>query len=401
MMPRIFYKYSSVFLLSILILNFALGQNSNLPKLSDKAEFSLITCTAGNETYNIFGHSAIRLRDPKLNLDFVYNYGTFDFDTPDFILKFIQRKLLYSLSKSSFEPFKYVYVVEKRGVAEQLLLIDSIQKQQLFEYLENNYLPQNREYLYDFFYDNCATRIRDVFRESFGKNAVTMPEIHSNKTFRKFLDEYIQHDPWLNYGIDLILGLEADKICNFENQMFLPDYMAVNLNKTLLNSKPMLSEINWILPKPEPKPIPTLLFSPLNVNILILLISILMILFVKIEWLKSLWFNSVLILLSLAGIFLLFMWFGTDHIATQYNMNVLWANPLFLLWLFVCLKPKNRRRIKIIGYSIFAINIFALLTLFLPIQEFNIAVFPLILTILLYFSYKLNIVNYPLKKVGE
>jgi len=400
-MPSFFNKYSLVFILSILNLCFVVAQNPNLPKLSDKAEFSLITCTPGNETYNIFGHSAIRLKDPKLNLDFVYNYGTFDFDTPDFILKFIQRKLLYSLSKSSYEPFQYVYIIEKRGVAEQVILIDSIQKQQLFDYLENNYLPQNREYLYDFFYDNCATRIRDVFRESFGKDAVSMPEINSNKTFRKFLDEYIQHDPWLNFGIDLILGLEADKICNFENQMFLPDYMALNLNKTLLNSKPMLSEINWILPKPEPKPDPSLLFSPLNVNILVLLISILMILFVKIEWLKKLWFNSILILLSFAGIFLLFMWIGTDHIATQYNMNVLWANPLFLIWLVVCLKPQNKRRIKIIGYSIFAINVFALLTFFLPIQEFNIAVFPLILTILLYFSNKLDIVNYPLKKVGE
>jgi hypothetical protein len=126
-----------------------------------------------------------------------------------------------------------------------------------------------------------------------------------------------------------------------------------------------------------------------------------MVLFVKIEWLRSLWFNSILILLSLAGLFLLFMWFGTDHIATQYNMNVLWANPLFLVWLLLNLKPKNRRRIKIIGYSIFAINVFALLTFILPIQEFNIAVFPLILTILLYFSFKLNIVQYPLKKVSE
>ncbi len=169
------------------------SQNLNLPELSEDAEFSLITCSPGDEIYNLFGHSAIRLRDPNLRLDFVYNFGTFDFSTPNFVLRFIQRKLMYSLSKSSYNPFLRVYVYENRAVSEQKLLINREQKQNLFIYLEKNYLPQNREYLYDFFYDNCASRIRDAFEKGIDK--VIIPEKKSKKTFRAFLKEYLNQDP--------------------------------------------------------------------------------------------------------------------------------------------------------------------------------------------------------------
>lgn len=350
------------------------AQHKKFQKLSNDAVFSLITCTPGTDLYNQFGHSAIRLKDKNLDLDFVYNFGTFDFETPNFGMKFVERKLMYTLSKSSFRPFLNSYVVEGRGVSEQKLNIDSTQRQKLFETLETNYLPQNREYLYDFFYDNCATRIRDVI-ETVGKVRVEEPK--SKKTFRAYLDEYINHDPWLDFGIDLILGMEADEICTNKMQMFLPDYLSENLDISYLNDKKLLSEIVWILPKPNKKPF-QLSFTPLMFSGSILLLGIIMLL-VKQNLILKIYEISFLSILFLAGLFLLFMWFGTDHVATQKNLNVLWANPFYILWIFTAYRKNISKFARYNGYFLLSSNAIALLMFVLPVQQFNVAVLPIIL----------------------
>lgn len=351
------------------------SQEIDLPKLSANASFSLITCSPGNDLYNQFGHSAIRLKDENLGLDFVYNFGTFDFDTPNFMLKFIERKLLYSLSKSRFQPFMRVYIYEKRGVAEQELMIDSIQKQALFLFLEQNYQPQNREYLYDFFYDNCATRIRDVFAKALGNLSYSAQK--SNKTFRGFLYEYLGHDPWLNFGIDLILGLEADKNCTQEFQMFLPDYLSSNLSNTTLKGNKLLGETRLILPIPTKK-VNTQIFTPFVLTLCILLMGLSIHYYGK-KLVRNIFEISVFVFLSLVGIFLLIMWFGTDHIATQNNLNVLWANPLFILWIFTAYRNKLNIFAKSVGYALLFSNAAVLLMFVIPFQAYNLAVLPLVI----------------------
>ena len=93
-------------------------------QLSDSAEVTLITCTPGTELYSIFGHSAIRIKDPVYLLDRVYNFGTFDFNTPNFYVKFVKGRLDYMLSTSKYKYFEYSYKVENRGVVEQKLNIN-------------------------------------------------------------------------------------------------------------------------------------------------------------------------------------------------------------------------------------------------------------------------------------
>jgi hypothetical protein len=385
---KIFLKYIHLLLLSCL-LNPLEAQVSNFPQLSSGAVFSLITCTPGDELYNQFGHSAIRLVDADIGFDFVYNFGTFNFETPNFGAKFVQRKLMYTLSKSQYKPFVNVYIHENRGVAEQKLILDANQKQKLFEFLETNYLPQNREYLYDFFYDNCATRIRDAFSNGLGK--LSIPDSKSDKRFRDFLDEYLGHDPWLNFGIYLILGLEADKKCDYNNQMFLPDYLSSNLGNSNLNGSPLMEKAVWLLPKPEVKKT-QLFFSPVVAMLFVLGISILLIL-LRNALIIGIWECLLYIMLSLAGFFLLFMWFGTDHIATQKNLNVLWANPLYLPWIFMAFRKKLSKITIYLGYILLAFNALSLIMFIVPIQKFSIALLPLIVAMSLLLLHRIFLRN--------
>ena len=370
-------KKKYLFLLFCIYLLFghtSVAQRNALPALSNDAVFSLITCTPGHDLYNQFGHSAIRLRDSNLGLDFVYNYGTFNFDTPNFVLKFIERKLMYTLSKSYFKSFLNVYVHEGRGVSEQVIALDSVQRQKLFETLETNYLPQNREYLYDFFYDNCATKIRDIFA-SIGN--LKIEEAKSTKTFRAYLYEYLNKDPWLNFGIDLILGLEADKVCNNKMQMFLPDYLSYNLEKSSLNGKNLMEKTSWILPKPEKKSLRHI-FTPFICCSIFFTLSLILV-FLKRHKVLRIWEITILTTFSLSGLFLLFMWFGTDHIATQKNLNILWANPLYILWIFTAYRKKLSNFARYNGYLLLSSNALVLFMFIFPFQEFNISILPLVL----------------------
>ncbi len=134
--------------------------------LSPEAEISLLTCSPGNELYSLFGHTAIRVKDPAARFDRVFNYGTFDFDTPYFYLKYARGLLPYQLSHTDYRYFLHAYREEGRSVYEQRLRLDSLQKQRLLDILTENYRPENRSYLYNFLFDNCTTRSRDVILQS-------------------------------------------------------------------------------------------------------------------------------------------------------------------------------------------------------------------------------------------
>ena len=140
------------------------------PQISKEARISLITISPGNQLYTRFGHSAIRINDPQQELDIVYNYGTFDFDTPGFYTKFLRGKLLYFLSVYSFDRMVRTYEYFNQSVYEQELNLTFEQKIAVYNFLNWNYLPDNRYYLYDFFYDNCSSRIRDVFQDVVKEN---------------------------------------------------------------------------------------------------------------------------------------------------------------------------------------------------------------------------------------
>src|SRR5690606_31625041 len=129
---------------------------------TSRTRISLLTCTPGSELYSVFGHSALRVVDSNAVTDIVYNYGTFDFNDPNFYSKFVRGKLNYYLSTEYFRDFVYGYRLEGRGITEQVLLLTAEEKLALKKFLRENLKPENRHYAYDFFLDNCTTRLRDL-----------------------------------------------------------------------------------------------------------------------------------------------------------------------------------------------------------------------------------------------
>lgn len=337
------------------------------------AQISIVTASPGEMLYNIFGHSAIRVNDTINNYDLVYNYGIFDFRTPNFYTKFVRGKLLYKLGLQRYNEFVTGYKRQGRQITERIFNLNEAEKAQVFSFLYENYKPENREYLYDFFYDNCASRIRDVFEQQLNGNLVYDTSAVKQITFRQQLDEYLPTKPWANFGIDLILGLPADKKADFRNQMFLPDYLEENLSKASLNGKPLMSKQYIVTPLAKPLQNKNLFFSPLLVMCLIALLFFLATFFIKNNALQR--FLDVLLFafLAIAGCIFLFMWLGTNHQACYKNLNMLWANPLYLL-LIPYAKIKHA---KIIWWAILTLNILLIVSFpFFP-QQYHVAFIPI------------------------
>ena len=298
---------------------------------------SLITVDPGNELYSIFGHSAIRIVDSTEQSDLSYNYGTFDFNTPNFYPKFLRGKLLYILSVAPFSNFLQEYQYEKRSVSEQVIDMTSKEKNDLQKSLLTNALVENRGYKYDFFYDNCATRIRDKFVEN--KNAAINYGEADNYSFRTMLHQYLGQMQWSKFGIDLIIGSRADKIATQEQQMFLPDYMQKYFAQATVDSSTKYlfepsKEILFFEPESEETVEKSIFSHPFTVftsiGLLILLLS-----FVIKKPIAFIIANVVFAILGLASIIIAFMWFGTDHLATKANYNLIWLSPIFLFIPFI------------------------------------------------------------------
>jgi hypothetical protein len=214
--------------LSMLVLVATCAQAESIAKLSDDATISLLTLWPGNEIYIAFGHSALRVRDPKRNIDLIFNYGTFDFTDPLFIPKFVKGYLNYYLIYYPFrEDLEYDKRTENRIWYEQILNLDVHQANALFDFLIDNARPENRYYRYDFIMDNCATRIRDALLKALG------PAVHfdpknvqvPHKSYRQMINEFVADRPFYRFMFYPVLGMASDKqVTSFESQ-FLPLYM--------------------------------------------------------------------------------------------------------------------------------------------------------------------------------
>ena len=311
-----------------------------LPKLSSQARISLMTCARGTELYSSFGHSAFRLQDPVLGYDYVYNYGTFNFNTPNFYLKFTQGKLMYQLSRSTFEEFLFAYELEKRWVKQQILQLNQEQKQEFFVFLENNYLPENREYLYDYLFNNCSTITGDVLTSLYGDSLV-FKDSHLEKryTFRQLIRQNISYNSWSSFGIDLALGSVIDRKATVREHLFLPYYALSQIRNTELAGAPLLERERTVLDYEELSSSTAFFLSPLF-WISVLMIVVLVYTYIDYKYQKrSQWVDfSVFSLTGLIGLVVVLLWFATDHRATAANLNVMWAFPLNLMAAYPLLK---------------------------------------------------------------
>lgn len=375
MMP--FRKSLFVFVVALLTL---VTFSSNAQD-SSRLRVSLLTCSPGEELYSIFGHSAIRIIDSNSVTDYVFNYGTFDFDDPNFYIKFVKGKLLYFVSLERTNDFIEFYKYENRSVSEQVLSLSAEEKIAIKNALVENLKEENKFYKYDFFLDNCTTRLRDIIVKYKSPTPILPAVMPENRTFRMAIHKYLKEGGqyWSELGIDILLGAPTDRIMTPSEQQFLPNNLEKSLDKCI-NTK-LVAEKTTIFQNE----ITGLGFNLFHPSILFLILF----LFVAALYKKKtviatktlLVFDVILFfVIGIVGVILVLAWFATDHTMTKNNYNLLWALPTHILApIFIFFKSKISKYYFGVTALISSLLIFS--WLFLP-QELNTALLPIVMIIL-------------------
>lgn len=377
-----------IFLLSYFT---ALTQINTLAK---DAEISIITIGPGKQLYDSFGHNAIRVSDPSNGKDLAFNYGTFDFNTPNFYIKFGQGKLPYALSVSTYDGFLRNYIAEKRWIKQQKLDLTYGEKIAIFEFLLNNAQPSNREYQYDFFLDNCATRIRDVLAVNLGSKLSYQDKQYAPflYSFRELIQQRLHWNSWGSLGIDIALGAVIDRTANPWEHQFLPDYVFESLKSATItrnNKTSALIKKETTINNPGPRARNTaFLLSPFFVFLVIALGIVYRTLRDSKQQKRSQWLDTVLFFVTgIVGVLLLVLWFATDHTATINNYNILWAFPVNLI--FCTLLSKKTPKKWLSRYLSFLIILLTLLVVHwcTSVQVFAGALLPLLIALFIRYVY--------------
>lgn len=339
----------------------------------DKTEVSLLTCGPGSEVWSQFGHTAIRVTDTLAGSDIVVNYGMFSFDQPCFIPRFVLGKADYQIDIQSFSSFMREYEREGRYVIQQPLAVTAADKLRILKAIGINFQPENRTYRYNFFYDNCTTRARNVLVDNC-QGRVTYPTAAgAGLSYRQLVHRMNEAYPWASFGEDLLLGFEADRKCSQDESQFLPLFLMADFQKATIGNgsdrHPLVKSTFFLIPPPgktdkapvvlsrlfkmadggttllpsppedgRPTPIP----SPLAVMVTALAIAIAVTAY---EWRRKryLWpFDLLLYLVAgAAGLVLLAMVFS-DHPTVRANWQILILNPLWLASMWPLMKNRKR-----------------------------------------------------------
>ena len=210
---------------------------------SDETRVSLLTCTPGSELYARYGHTAIRIADPASGRDWVFNYGIFDFNTDHFYWKFVRGETWYMLGAADLDHFLYEYRREQRPVYEQELNLTPAQRDRLIDALLVNYQPENRTYLYNFVFDNCATRPYRLIQSVLGDNIRSTYRGAEGETYRRFIQRYTGRGSWADFGIELLFGKRAQHRMQGEERLFLPEELMFYLSEaTMADGTPLVKK---------------------------------------------------------------------------------------------------------------------------------------------------------------
>ena len=292
----------------------------------DMRKVSLLTCSPGEEVYSLFGHTAIRVYDPAKDIDFVFNYGLFSFNEPNFIWRFVLGETDYLLGVMDFDSFMIEYAMRGSAVTEQIFSLDSIQKNRLIDALFVNANLRNRKYRYNFLYNNCTTKARDKVYEVVVPHyniVYKLPSIGDSLTFRKIIHVYTSDYPWYELGMDLLLGAKADRVATRGGAQFSPMILKEEISTAVLLDS--ISERNLISQEEELLAADTRLHShsnltPFNVALLLLLFTFVVMLCERRS--KKNFFIWDILLMTLqgsAGVLLLFMVLFSKHPVVDEN----------------------------------------------------------------------------------
>ncbi|MGH1335153.1 MAG: DUF4105 domain-containing protein [Aureispira sp.] len=330
---------------------------------SDKIEISILTCSPGQESYSVFGHTAIRVINKEIHTDKVYNFGMFDFNAPNFEYNFLKGKLEYFKGIQRTSDFIKSYTYEKRIVTEQILNLNEQEKIELLNRLDFLYRPENKFYLYSFLGRNCSTETRDLLSYI----GVNFQNQELKKSNRNLINSYLYKMPWLKLGINLVLGKSLDKNSTHNQSMFLPDYLQKEISVSKLNGKKLVKseqQLNSIK-------------SRRQLNIQQILSPLLVFSFLALCFLF--WFpKSVKIIISfsigLIGFFIFVLWMFSGHEEVKFNLNIIWCNPFYLLYIPLLVKNKTNRKLSLM---LVITLIGSVVIWILRMQLFDISILPI------------------------
>lgn len=377
---RTFIKILWVFILSVTLLPKGFAQYQ-----PDSLQISLLTASPGNEVYEKFGHTAIRVKDRSGRVDLIFNYGLFSFNSPNFIYRFVKGETDYQLGITEMPYFTMEYAMRGSRVTEQVLNLTPAEASEVFHALQINYQPENRIYRYNFFYDNCSTRPRDIIEKNID-GSIGYIDPSDTTSYRALVHEMTGPRSWLTFGIDLTLGEKADRLIDYRQEMFLPEILMEAFETALVQndsvSKPLVRETLVLVEEnnedSEIAPEKWYL-SPIFVCwVLFFIIFALAITEIRRKKIYRILDTLIFIPAGLAGCVLFFLNFVSTHPTVDHNFNCFWLQPLDLLaGAFVWVKSAK----KILYYYHFANFVTLLLLLicyaWIP-QQFNPAFFPLI-----------------------
>ena len=352
----------------------------------DSVRISLLTCAPGSEIYALFGHSAIRYEDPARGEDWVFNYGMFSFKDPNFVMRFVKGETDYQLGVIPYRYFEAEYALRGSSVYQQELNLTDAEKVKLIGLLQENYLPANRVYRYNYFYDNCTTRARDKIEESI-EGKVVYPECDRVVSYRDILHEFTAGSEWSEFGIDLCLGSEADEPIDERKQMFAPFYMLAAARGAVIQRGdevvPFVREETKIV-EAELEDEPAFPLSPMTCALLLLACTIGIVIWGYRKGRQCLVWNVLMFALQgLGGCIIAFLFFFSLHPTVGSNWLLILFNPLPLLYLPVMIvRGMKQQKDPYHWYNAVVLTSFIILMPVLP-QEFNPTVLPLALNLLL------------------
>ena len=304
--------------------------------LSDSATVSLLTMMPGRDVYALFGHSALRVRDPVSGIDRTYNFGTFSFDQPFFVLRFLRGSLDYSLATEPFGDLLATYRYDERPVIEQTLAVGPDVVRALYDRLEANALPENRDYRYDFFWDNCSTRLLDTVGAALtdvGRPPLTLPPVGEPQTFRQLLAPYLVGQPLTETGLNLALGAPGDRHATAREEAFLPVRLADQLDRATVGGRPLVASrdtLFWLPDAGLPRPAAP---WPLAAAWLVAVVGLAATAW---GWRRGptragrAGDAALFGVVGVVGVIVLLLWTATTHDVMGPNWNLAWAWPTHL-----------------------------------------------------------------------
>lgn len=304
----------------------------------DSVEVSLLTCGPAPEIYSLYGHTALRIQDPVHQADWAVNWGVFNMRERFFALRFVFGLTDYRVAVYPIQEMLAEYAAERRWIKEQYVRLSREEKKKLLSLLDENLKPENVYYRYNYFYDNCTTRPRDLIVGSLSHNdyPVTVP---TQTTYREEIHKWNEHHRWARFGKDLLLGVKSDVPLTSREAEFLPD----NLRQSFDKWDRVYGTHYLLAPQAEVNDDGGLTPLACAIIVAVLIVGLTVIGHFR-KW-SLLWLDSTLmVLVGLPGIILFAMLFS-QHPTVNCNFQLLLLNPLALWGAFLLWQKKWRRKV--------------------------------------------------------